>query len=224
MIVVLLKPGVSVAEAEKFSAEKKAKDPNASSKIGSIVFDTEVNPGPSSEAQTYLQPGQYIVLVGAGEGEAQLRTSFTVSAAKAPVALPAPQATIRSIEFGFLGPKTLHDGELVRFEDEGFLIHMDIGIEVKSERAARKVVKLLLAGKEKQAGKLGDRRDDIRRARLPRSLPAGDDHGQAGRLRAGVLHGHPGRTQPHPARHGAHHPRHEIGVRAAPAASSANAR
>jgi hypothetical protein len=154
VIVFLLKPGVSVAEAEKFSKEKKSKDPNSSSKLGSIVFDTEVNPGPGSEAQTDLQPGQYIVLVGAGEGEAQLRTSFTVAAAKAPATLPTPQATIRSIEFGFTGPSTLHDGELVRFENEGFLVHMDIAIQVKNEKTAKQVVKLLLAGKEKQAGKL----------------------------------------------------------------------
>jgi uncharacterized cupredoxin-like copper-binding protein len=154
VIVFLLKPGVSVAEAEKFSAEKKTKDPNAASKIGSIVFDTEVNPGQNSEAQTYLQPGQYVVLVAAGESEAQLRTSFTVGAAKAPATLPTPQATIRSIEFGFRGPSTLHDGELVRFENEGYLVHMDVGIQVKNAKTAKQVVKLLLAGKEKQASKL----------------------------------------------------------------------
>jgi hypothetical protein len=154
VIMVLLKPGVSVAEAEKFSAEKKAKDPNSASKIGAIVFDTEANPGQNSEAQTDLQPGQYIVLVAAGEGEAQLRTSFTVTAAKSPTTLPTPQATIRSIEFGFRGPSTLHDGELVRFENEGFLVHMDVAFPVKNMKLAKRVVKLLLAGKEKGLEKL----------------------------------------------------------------------
>jgi len=154
VIVFLLKPGVSVAEAEKFSTEKKSKDPNSSSKLGSIVFDTEVNPGQNSEAQTDLQPGQYIVLVGAGEGEAQLRTSFTVTAAKSPATLPAPRATIRSIEFGFRGPNTLHDGELVRFENEGFVVHMDVAFPVKNTTLAKRVVKLLLAGKEKGLEKL----------------------------------------------------------------------
>jgi len=154
VIVFLLKPGVSVAEAEAFSKEKKSRDPNNASKLGSIVFDTEVNPGQNSEGQTELQAGQYIVLVGAGEGEAQLRTSFKVSAAKSPATLPAPQATIRAIEFGFRGPNTLHDGELVRFENEGFLVHMDIAIQVKNEKTAKQLVKLLLAGKEKEAQKL----------------------------------------------------------------------
>jgi uncharacterized cupredoxin-like copper-binding protein len=154
VIVFQLKPGVSVAEAEAFTKEKKAKDPNNTSKLGSIVFDTEVNPGPVSEAQTVLQPGQYIVLVAAGEAEAQLRAHFTVAAAKAPATLPTPEATIRSIEFAFRGPSTLHDGELVRFENEGFLVHMDIGIQAKSEKDAKRLAKLLLAGKEKQAHKL----------------------------------------------------------------------
>jgi uncharacterized cupredoxin-like copper-binding protein len=154
VIVFLLKPGVSLAEVEKFSAEKKAKDPNSASKYGSIVFDTEVNPGRNSEAQTDLQPGEYIVLVGAGEGEAQLRTHFTVTAAKSPATLPTPQATIRSIEFGFRGPSTLHDGELVRFENEGFLVHMDVAFPVKNMTLAKRVVKLLLAGKEKGLEKL----------------------------------------------------------------------
>jgi hypothetical protein len=154
VIVFLLRPGVSLAEVEKFSAEKKSKDPNSASKYGSIVFDTEANPGQTGETQTILQPGQYVVLVGAGEGEAQLRTHFTVSAAKAPATLPAPQATVRSIEFAFRGPSTLHDGELVRFENEGFLVHMDIAFPVKNAKAAKQVVKLLLAGKEKQVQKL----------------------------------------------------------------------
>jgi uncharacterized cupredoxin-like copper-binding protein len=154
VIVFQLKPGVTVAQAEAFTKEKKAKDPNSTSKLGSIVFDTEANPGQKGEAQTELQPGQYIVLVAAGEAEAQLRTSFTVSTAKSPATLPTPQATVRSIEFGFRGPSTLHDGEVVRFENEGYLVHMDIAIQVKNVKVAKQLVKLLLAGKEKQAQKL----------------------------------------------------------------------
>jgi hypothetical protein len=154
-ILFLLKPGVTVAEAEKLIGEKKAqKDPNNTAKVGSIEFDAEVNPGVSSEVQTELHAGQYLLLVGAGEGEVKLRGTFVVSAAKAPVALPTPEATIRSIEFGFRGPSTLHDGELVRFENEGFLVHMDLAAPVKNMKAAKEAVKDLLAGKEKAFGKL----------------------------------------------------------------------
>jgi hypothetical protein len=149
-ILFLLKPGVSVAEAEKFIAEKKAhKDPNNADKLGSLAFDIEVNPGEKSEAQTELHAGQYLLLVGEGEGELKLRSTFVVSAAKAPVALPAPEATIRSIEFGFRGPSTLHDGELVRFENEGFLVHMDLAAPVKNLKAAKEAVKDLQTGQEK---------------------------------------------------------------------------
>src|SRR5271165_1211803 len=155
VIVFLLKPGVSVAEAEAFIKEKKVHhDPNNTAKLGSIVFDAEAGAGHKNETQTVLQPGQYLLLVGEGEGEAKLRTTFTVASAKAPATLPTPEATIRSIEFGFRGPSTLHDGELVRFENEGFLVHMDIAVPAKSNKAAKQAVKDLLGGKEKALEKL----------------------------------------------------------------------
>jgi hypothetical protein len=42
VVLVLLKPGVSPAELYAFLEAKHAKDPNSSSKFGSIVFGTEV--------------------------------------------------------------------------------------------------------------------------------------------------------------------------------------
>jgi len=125
-ILFLLKPGATFEEVE--AAIRKAHgEINVTSKYGSLVFDAEVTPGHSSEAQMYLQPGQYVAVVPGGEGKgSRAHALFTVTATAAPVALPAPEATIRSIEFGFQGPSTLHDGELVRFENEGFLVHMDV--------------------------------------------------------------------------------------------------
>jgi hypothetical protein len=155
-ILFLLKPGVTVEEVEnaKKSSGSAGQDPNFTSKYGSIVFSSEASPGHSREAQTYLQPGQYVALIpGEGKGSTAHAT-FTVSAAASPVALPTPQATVRSIEFGFRGPSTLHDGEIVRFENEGFLVHMDIAVPAKSKNAAKKIVKDLLIGKEKGIEKL----------------------------------------------------------------------
>jgi hypothetical protein len=155
-ILFLLNPGVTFEDVEnaKKSQGSAGKDPNVTSKYGSIVYSSEVSPGHSREAQTYLQPGQYVALIpGEGKG-ATAHATFTVTAAASPVALPTPQATIRSIEFGFRGPSTLHDGELVRFENEGFLVHMDIAFPAKSKNAAKKIVKALLAGKEKGLEKL----------------------------------------------------------------------
>jgi hypothetical protein len=152
-ILVLLKPGATFEEAEA-AIQKAHGDTNVVDKYGSIVFDGEVTPGQKSEAQTYLQPGQYVAVVpGEGKGS-RAHALFTVTPAASPVALPTPEATIRSIEFGFRGPSTLHDGELVRFENEGFLVHMDVAAPVKNMKAAKQAVKDLLAGKEKAVGKL----------------------------------------------------------------------
>jgi hypothetical protein len=154
VILFLLKPGATFDEVEA-AIQKAHGDTNVTSRYGSIVFDAEVTPGHSSEAQTYLQPGQYVAVVPGGEGKgSKAHANFTVTAAAAPVALPAPEATIRSIEFGFRGPTTLRDGELVRFENEGFLVHMDIAAPVKNMKAAKRAVKDLLAGKEKAVEKL----------------------------------------------------------------------
>jgi hypothetical protein len=151
-VLFLLKPGISVEEA--YAALSATKDPNALGRYGTIVFDSEV-PAGTSEAQTTLAPGQYIALDSGREGPAKRpNTSFIVPAAAAPATLPTPAATIRAIDFGFRGPSTLHDGELVRFENEGFLVHMDVALMVKNEKTAKQLVKLLLAGREKAASKL----------------------------------------------------------------------
>ena len=154
-ILFLLKPGVTLAEVEGALKGGAGKDPNRATKYGSIVFDAEVTPGKSSEVQTILQPGQYVALGSGGGGGPKLHSPvFTVAAAPSPATLPTPEATIRSIEFGFRGPSTLHDGELVRFENEGFLVHMDVIFPVKNQNNAKQAVKDLLAGKEKALEKL----------------------------------------------------------------------
>jgi hypothetical protein len=153
-ILFLLKPGATFAEVEA-AIKSAGGETNVTSKYGSLVFDAEVTPGQSNKAQTYLQPGQYVAVVPGGEGKgSKAHATFTVTAAASPAALPAPEATIRSIEFAFRGPSTLHDGELVRFENEGFLVHMDLAAPVKNMKDAKQAVKDLLAGKEKAVEKL----------------------------------------------------------------------
>ena len=155
--LLLLKPGVSVAEVYALlDAGKVGNEPNLASRYVSIVFDGAIPaPGKSSEAQTTLAPGQYVAINAEGDDSAKWpRTSFTVTAAGAPSNLPAPQATERSIDFGFRGPSTLHDGELVRFENEGYVVHMDLAIPTSSRASAQKAVKALLAGNEKSFEKL----------------------------------------------------------------------
>jgi hypothetical protein len=156
VVFIKLNPGVSAAEVFAFLAtEKPSKDPNTVSKFGAIVFDTEVMRGKPTEAQTVLAPGEYVALNGEGEKSSKWpHSNFAVAASPAPAALPAAQATEKTIEFAFKGPSVLKVGEVVRFENEGYLVHMDFGFPVKSKLTAAKVVKGLLTGKEKGLEKL----------------------------------------------------------------------
>ncbi|HXB14147.1 MAG TPA: hypothetical protein VNV44_00255 [Solirubrobacteraceae bacterium] len=154
-LLFLLKPGVSVAEFEAFAQSKKFSDPNNAGKLGSIVFDDEGKPGGAVEAQTVLSPGTYILLNVEGEHPTHPpHSTLTITPAPAPAALPAAQATERTIEFGFKGPSTLKEGEVVRFENEGFLVHMNIAFPVGSRHAATEAVRDLKLGREKAVFRL----------------------------------------------------------------------
>jgi hypothetical protein len=148
--LIRLDPGVSLAQA-KAAVKGHGGDFNALDPYGALVFFTTVNKGASNSVQTSLQPGNYVALDANGKHK-NLQATFTVTQAAHPASLPAPKATLQSIEFGFRGPGTLHDGDLVRFENSGFLVHMIIAIGVKNTATAAKVTKLLKAGKDNQAG------------------------------------------------------------------------
>jgi len=156
VVLVKLNAGVDVNEVFAFlNANKASQDPNTVSKYGSIVFDAEAGKGKPTEVQTILAPGQYVALNAEGEKSSKwARSSFAVAASPTPAALPAAAATEKTIEYGFKGPAVLHVGEVVRFENEGYLVHMDLGFAVKSKKAALQVVKGLLTGHEKGLEKL----------------------------------------------------------------------
>lgn len=156
VVLIQLKSGVSLAEFLAYlDSNKLTKDPNSAAKYGTIVFDAEAGKGKPTEAQTILAAGQYVAINAEGENSAKWpRTSFAVAASAAPVALPAAQTTEKTIDFGFRGPATLKVGELVRFENEGYLVHMNIGFPVKSKKAAKQVMKALATGHEKGIEKL----------------------------------------------------------------------
>jgi hypothetical protein len=156
LTLLLLKPGSTVQQAYSlFETNQASKDPNVVAQIGAIVFDNEAGKGKPSEAQTVLAPGTYVAINPEGEKSSKWpHTTFTVAASPSPAALPAAQATEKTIEFGFKGPSVLKTGELVRFENEGYLVHMDLAFGVKSRSAAQKVVKGLLTGNEKGLEKL----------------------------------------------------------------------
>jgi hypothetical protein len=148
-----LKPGVTPQQA--FGAIAKAGgDLNALGPYGAIVFDANANKGTSS-AQTVLQPGNYLALdTENNNAKVPPNTTFTVTKSAHPAKLPKAAATVSTIEFGFTGPTTLRQGSLVRFQNLGYLVHMDVYVQVKNVKNAQKVIALLKAGKDGQAGKL----------------------------------------------------------------------
>lgn len=154
-----LDPGVTVGSLVKFLSSPAGADPNGASKLGSIVFDADAPRG-TSHVQTSLQPGSYVAIdteslqsqgPGSGPAKAPPITTFTIAPSSHPASLPAPGATLQTIEFGFRGPAVLHRGELVRFENSGFLVHMVVAIQARSAGAAHQIVSLLRAGKDNQA-------------------------------------------------------------------------
>lgn len=144
----LLKPGVSPAEFNKVAGAIGSNAPlDAIDPYASIVLNYQAPEGTSS-AETWLQPGTYVA-ANSGSGEAV----FTVTPSATPAGLPVPAAEVDAIDFGFRGASTLHDGELVRFKNDGYLIHMVAYIPVKSIADAAKVEALLRAGDTKGAKK-----------------------------------------------------------------------
>lgn len=152
--LVRLNPGVPFSAFAQATAAVGAHhgDLNYLDPFGSLVFDAAASAGTSS-AQTTLQPGNYFAIDAHGNGPPP-HVAFTVTQSASPATLPTPGATISTIDFGFLGPRTLHNGELVRFDNRGFLVHMDVISRVKNIASARNAVKLLLAGKDKAAQRL----------------------------------------------------------------------
>jgi hypothetical protein len=54
------------------------------------------------------------------------------------------------------GPGTLHDGQLVRFANHGWLVHMIVAARAPSAAVAGQIAQLLKAGKDNQAQHLAD--------------------------------------------------------------------
>jgi hypothetical protein len=144
--LVLLKPGVTLAELGKAVSSIGNGPLDAIDPYATIVFDGYTNRGTPTTDEVVLEPGTYVA-VNNGNGF----TPFTVTKAASPASLPKPGGTVTAIDFAFRGASTLRDGELVRFENDGYLIHMVLFARVKSVADAKKAETLLLAGKAKEA-------------------------------------------------------------------------
>lgn len=149
---VHLKDGVT---EQQFLAVLKSSgnDIDQVAKVGEIVFGAEGARG-TSDAQTVLPAGNYVALDTSKQNPPFPMSTFTVSQSAAPATLPAPAATVRTIEFAFRAPSTLRNGSIVRAVNDGWLVHMNEAIGVKNRATGEQVMKLLRAGKDKQAQKM----------------------------------------------------------------------
>jgi hypothetical protein len=147
-IFVRLDPGVTLAQFFALLHSSAASDPNNLDGTATIVTDAQANKG-TSTIQANLHAGHYVAFDSVRNNPAKWPfATFTIATAAHPATLPAPAATIAAIEFGFRGPGTLHQGDLVRFANHGFLVHMIVYATAASHRQARKVARYLHEGKQ----------------------------------------------------------------------------
>jgi hypothetical protein len=128
-------------------------DPNNLYGLAQIVMSTQANKGTSS-VFVNLTPGTYVALDLNAPAKQPPFAVFAVTKATHPAALPKPGATITTIEFGFRGATVLHEGEMVRWANSGFLVHMAFGAQAPDLKTANKIAALLKAGNDNAAEKL----------------------------------------------------------------------
>ncbi|HEY3943612.1 MAG TPA: hypothetical protein VGL78_00150, partial [Solirubrobacteraceae bacterium] len=155
-VLIRLHPGLPFSVFARAGAAINAHhgDLNYLDPYGSIVFDVSADEGTTS-AQTTLEPGNYLAIDLSSSNPDPPHAAFVITPASHPASLPRPGATVTAIDFAFRGPSKLHDGELVRFENDGFLVHPIQGIGVKNANAARRLTALLRVANDKEAPKLG---------------------------------------------------------------------
>ena len=155
---VRLDPGVTLADLFKHFKQVAA-DPNNLEGLATLVMSAEAPKGTSSvEVTPRTRPVPGARPGRRGRTPCRQRAVFTIAKASSPARLPAPAATVTSIEFGFRGPSVLHDGQIVRFANAGFLVHMIVAIRASSRANARRLAADLKAGRDRKAQRHAGRR------------------------------------------------------------------
>lgn len=142
-----LNPGATIGQAVA-AVKAQHGDLNALDPYGALIVDASA-PGTT---ETVLTSGNYVALNISGQGQPAF-ASFTVAKASSPATLPKANATETAIEFTFRGPRVLHNGWMVRAQNQGYLVHMVALVGVKSKAAGLKAIALLRAGKDNKAFK-----------------------------------------------------------------------
>jgi hypothetical protein len=148
--LILLKPGVTAQEFGRVVSKLGDDTPlDAIDPYGTIVYSSGTAlKGQTTTTDAVLPPGNYVA-VNNGNGH----SIFKITRSARPATLPHPAATVTAIDFAFRGASTLHDGELVRFMNQGYLVHMFEAAQGANVAAAKKAEAALLAGNTKAAKK-----------------------------------------------------------------------
>ncbi len=150
-----LNGGVGYRKFWNYLRTHNVQDPNQVSAVGALLLGLSAPRG-TTHAQTRLPAGNYVAFdTYTDAGPLQWpHTTFHIAASSHPAPLPAPRATVHAIEFGFRTPATLHQHSLVRFENDGYLVHMVIGIRARNNTDAQKLVAALRRGDDGTAQRL----------------------------------------------------------------------
>jgi hypothetical protein len=147
--LLMIKPGVTTAALKNVLGSFGNKPLDAIDPYGTIVYDgAPALRGQTTTTDAVLPAGRYIAL-DTGNGHAL----FTVTRSARPATLPRAAATVTAIDFAFRGASTLHDGELVRFTNDGYMIHMAQAAQTTSVATAKKAEADLLKGNANGAKK-----------------------------------------------------------------------
>jgi hypothetical protein len=146
--IVRLNPGVTIQQAAG-AVNSHGGDINALTPYAKLF----VSAAAPATVQTNLAPGSYVALNITGNGQPAF-APFTVTQSQAPAALPPATATQTAIEFAFRGPTVLHNGTIVRAQNQGWLVHMIDLFRVPHASTGAQVMALLKLGKDDQAMQL----------------------------------------------------------------------
>ncbi|MGH2447828.1 MAG: hypothetical protein ACRDFS_04415, partial [Chloroflexota bacterium] len=151
VLLIRLNPGVTPAKIQAFTRSKASNDLNNVTEVmGALVMDSDAPRGITA-LQVVLQPGLYAALNISNHNGQGPHTLFSVARSPQPAALPPRQATVHAIDFGFRGAGILHNGSVVRYYNNGHVVHMFIAIRAASLQGARQIVTLLKEGRDRKA-------------------------------------------------------------------------
>jgi hypothetical protein len=149
--LLLVKPGRTVADVQGYVTSLKANaEPTRIAEYGSLVAGGSPTAGHPTTLTLTLQTGTYL-LVNSTKAP-KIVGQFAVGATANGATAPAPAKTVSLYDYGFrFSGSTLPRTGVVRFTNSGRTLHFALLARVSSAAAAHKAVRLLRAGKDKQA-------------------------------------------------------------------------